>query len=131
MKPKEEEFKQELLTHDDMVHRILTSHMIPKDLFDKKGELKQETLEEAAELALFFHNTYEKLAPYFGYETRQDTKDFDFNSPNGKLMVAVCSEVIKWQAERMYSEEDLEVAFFEGRENNLPFTEWFKQFKKK
>ena len=30
-----------------------------------------------------------------------------------------------------YSEEELEVAFFEGRENNLPFTEWFKQFKKK
>ena len=40
----------------------------------------------------------------------------------------------KWQQEQdknKYSEEDLEVAFFEGRENNLSFNEWFKQFKKK
>jgi hypothetical protein len=37
----------------------------------------------------------------------------------------------KWMQERMYSEEELEVAFFEGRENNLPFTEWFEKFKKK
>ena len=37
----------------------------------------------------------------------------------------------KWQAERMYSEEELEVAFFEGRENTLSFNEWFEQFKKK
>ena len=37
----------------------------------------------------------------------------------------------KWMQERMYSEIELEVAFFEGRENNLSFTEWFEQFKKK
>ena len=35
------------------------------------------------------------------------------------------------QQERMYSEEELEVAFFEGRENTLSFNEWFEQFKKK
>ena len=35
-----------------------------------------------------------------------------------------------WMQERMYSQIELEVAFFEGRENNLPFTEWFEQFKK-
>ena len=37
----------------------------------------------------------------------------------------------KWVKERMYSEIELEVAFFEGRENNLSFTEWFEQLKKK
>jgi hypothetical protein len=37
----------------------------------------------------------------------------------------------KWQQERIYSEIDLEVAFFEGRENSLTFIEWFEQFKKK
>jgi hypothetical protein len=31
----------------------------------------------------------------------------------------------------MYSEIELEVAFFEGRENDLTFIEWFEQFKKK
>jgi hypothetical protein len=38
---------------------------------------------------------------------------------------------IKQKQERMYSEIDLEVAFFEGRENSLTFIEWFEQFKKK
>jgi hypothetical protein len=108
---------------------------------------KQETLDEASELALLFHNTYEKLAPTFGYETRQDTKEFDFKSNNGKLMVAVCSEVIKWQQEQdknKYSEEDLKEAFKGGgkmswtdinQETQEPyyydFTEWFEQFKNK
>lgn len=48
---------------------------------------------EGVELAEKFHDTYERLAPSFGYETRPDTKKFDPNSANGKLMVAVCSEI--------------------------------------
>lgn len=40
-----------------------------------------------------FHETYERLAPSFGYETRPDTKAFDPSTPNGRLMIAVCSEV--------------------------------------
>jgi len=46
-------------------------------------------------LARFFHSTYEKLAPQFGYETRQDTRDFDPTTPNGKLMVAVAAEAMR------------------------------------
>lgn len=46
------------------------------------------------EAAVLFHETYERLAPSFGYETRQDTKTFDHESKNGKLMIAVCGEVI-------------------------------------
>jgi hypothetical protein len=74
-------------------------------------EENKKTLEEAAELALIFHNTYEKLAPSFGYETRQDTKEFDFKSNNGRLMVTVCSEVIKLQKEQdnnKFTEEEVE-----------------------
>ena len=37
----------------------------------------------------------------------------------------------KWQAERMYSEEDLEQAHFEGKVKKQSFKEWFEQFKKK
>ncbi|MCK4820433.1 Lar family restriction alleviation protein [bacterium] len=44
-------------------------------------------------LAALFHNTYEELAPSFGYETRADTKELDFDSPNGKLMLAVCERI--------------------------------------
>jgi len=46
------------------------------------------------ELARLFHETYEELAPQFGYETRQETRAFDPESPNGKLMVATCESVL-------------------------------------
>ncbi len=48
----------------------------------------------ALESARLFHDTYERLAPEFGYETRPDTKQFDPESPNGKLMIAVVSEIL-------------------------------------
>ena len=49
--------------------------------------------DDAVQVALLFHNLYEMLAPKFGYETRKDTKGFDAESPNGKLMVAVCGQI--------------------------------------
>lgn len=39
------------------------------------------------------HEIYERLALDFGYETREETRDFDPNTPNGKLMMAVCAEI--------------------------------------
>lgn len=48
---------------------------------------------EGQHWAELFHDTYERLAPSFGYETRQDTKRFDPTSANGRLMIAVCGEV--------------------------------------
>lgn len=48
----------------------------------------------ALELAETFHEFYETLAPHYGYETRGDTKTFDPNSPNGRLMVAVCEKIL-------------------------------------
>jgi hypothetical protein len=82
-----------------------------------QGEPKQETLEEAAgnyaskklQRPITIYNPLESnVAEYVGF-----------------------IEGAKWQQERMYSEEELEVAFFEGRENTLSFNEWFEQFKKK
>jgi len=49
----------------------------------------------AEKLAIIFHETYERLAPRFGYETRPETRKFDKNSPNGRLMIAVCEEVLQ------------------------------------
>ena len=46
-------------------------------------------------LARRFHDLYESLAPTFGYTTRSDTKQFDPESPNGKLMIAVCNGLLK------------------------------------
>jgi len=46
------------------------------------------------ELAVLFHETYERLAPEFGYKTREDTKEFSEYTVNGQLMIAVCNEVL-------------------------------------
>lgn len=48
------------------------------------------------QLAVLFHETYEKLAPLFGYATRSDTKKFDAESSNGKLMICVCWVVLQF-----------------------------------
>lgn len=50
-------------------------------------------LDDPLELAVLFHVTYERLAPSSGYQTRKETRIFDPESPNGKLMVATCKEV--------------------------------------
>lgn len=47
--------------------------------------------EDAVAVARRFHETYERLAPQFGYETRAETRAFDPDSANGRLMIAVCA----------------------------------------
>jgi hypothetical protein len=46
------------------------------------------------QVAAQFHEAYERLAPSFGYETRHETRAFNPASPNGRLMIAVCAEVM-------------------------------------
>ena len=57
--------------------------------------MKKDRLPSAIDLAVFFHDTYERLAPDFGYETRLETREFNPSSQNGKLMIAVCKQVIR------------------------------------
>jgi hypothetical protein len=49
----------------------------------------------ALALAIRFHEAYERLAPRFGYDTRPETRNFDPQTNNGRLMVAVCREIIE------------------------------------
>jgi hypothetical protein len=65
---------------------------------------------EALDLARLFHDTYERLAPSFGYETRKDTRTFDPTTPNGRLMVVVCGEVLAALASPAARREDFERA---------------------
>ena len=44
--------------------------------------------EPATAAAVDFHETYEQLAPSFGYETRADTKKFDPESKNGLVKLS-------------------------------------------
>jgi hypothetical protein len=50
----------------------------------------------AERLAELFHDTYERLAPSFGYETRKASAVpwADVPEQNRALMVAVCAEVL-------------------------------------
>jgi hypothetical protein len=89
-------------------------------------EPKQETLEEAAEK----------------WNEKQTTLEFGkpHNSPN---RIKSFIDGAKWQEKRSYSEEDMKLAFeaghkkgFSGYPNTenwkeLPFKEWFEQFKNK
>ena len=86
----------------------------------KQEEPKQETLEEAAERYADYSNDYVPMS--FGDKFNETTKtDFIAGA--------------KWQAERMYSEEDLRNAYRWGTTVNHGtkehFNEWFEQFKKK
>ena len=51
--------------------------------------------EEILEITKKFHDTYEKLSKDYDYETRKETRVFDINSSNGKLMYETVNEVIK------------------------------------
>jgi hypothetical protein len=57
--------------------------------------MRQKAPMTAEELARTFHDYYEALAPNFGYETRVDTRAFDPSTPNGRLMTAVCEQILK------------------------------------
>ena len=50
---------------------------------------------EAEALAKRFHDMYEQLAPVFYYETKKDTRIFNKNNPNGKLMIEVCFNLLR------------------------------------
>ena len=49
----------------------------------------------ALDLARKFHEIYERLAPIYGYQTREDTREFDPESTNGRLMIAVCKQLAR------------------------------------
>lgn len=53
---------------------------------------------DAEKLARFFHETYERLAPEYGYETREASAVSWESVPknNKSLMIATASEVIKY-----------------------------------
>ena len=72
--------------------------------------------------------TLEKREPYWDLV---DAKAEQNNTIDLDTYAKGIQDGAKWQQERMYSEVELEVAFFEGRENNLPFTEWLEKFKNK
>jgi hypothetical protein len=60
---------------------------------------------DALGLATLFHDTYERLAPGHGYATRPETRRFDADSPNGRLMIATCEVILAELARREVTHE--------------------------
>jgi hypothetical protein len=94
-----------------------------------KEEPKQETLEKAAEK--------------YAESNQYDLEYYDEGGYQGIEVKSFAEKLVdfttKWQAERMYSEEDMAQSFMACWIENVPygieckvsFNEWFKQFKKK
>ena len=63
---------------------------------------------EAYRLARKFHKLYEEQAPFFGYITNPNTREFYPNSNNARLMAYVCYHIVKEETEKI--KEELERA---------------------
>jgi hypothetical protein len=57
-------------------------------------DTRTDMIPDPLALAKLFHDTYERLAPQYGYQTRLETRKFVPDTPNGKLMVATCAEIL-------------------------------------
>jgi hypothetical protein len=86
---------------DEQIDMILDAAKVPEppeSMLDYDVKVARAILahvrEEPEDMARKFHEAYERLAPVYGYETRHDTRAFDPASPNGRLMIAVCSELL-------------------------------------
>jgi len=121
----QEEPKQETFTYTEAAkkeERIFNSTM-----------MKQETLEEDVEMdeTIAWHLAKKRFAESLGHAP-------DINKKTHELIVSSLQEGIlagvKWQAEKMYSEEEVKHIISEALQSALvtvDFEQWFKQFKKK
>ncbi len=79
-----------------------------KEVFGEFAYLnfKETSIMDAEFMAKMFHDKYEKLAPSFGYKTRDATAKswFDIPENNKKLMIAVAQEILIVQKKQ--TEED-------------------------
>jgi hypothetical protein len=105
-----------IIPQEETKQEILPEFKLSKDIFNKISDLpKQEILEEAAEKRIPTGTHIWELT---------ETRRCDFIAG------------AKWQAERMYSEEEVKLAYNEGQvsiisANYIRTEEWFEQFKKK
>ena len=92
-------YTEEQVRHAVKMARSSTNIFTTPFLYDQHeilDILKPIELPTEEEMAIFFHEKYEELALSFDYTTRDDTRNFDKDSKNGKLMIEVCKEVKNW-----------------------------------
>lgn len=77
------------LPWEDCKHTAWDSPDRTMDVAEDEPEVAQ-----ALAVARAFHESYERLAPLNGYETRKDTRHFDPTTANGRTMLAVCADLL-------------------------------------
>ena len=88
---------------------------------------------EILEITKEFHDTYEKLASEYTYETREDTRVFDINSNNGKLMYATVNEIVSpileenQELKKQLEDANEKIILLQASESML---EWKKELEK-
>jgi hypothetical protein len=85
---------KDLLDHARSLERSLSA--AEARVKEMEDALRDAKLPGAIKLACWFHELYEEHAPEYGYETRPETRVFNATTPNGKLMIAVCREIMQW-----------------------------------
>ena len=71
-----------------------------------------------------FHNVYEQVAKEYGYKTREDTKELDFNSPNGMTMLKTVEMITTPYLEEIERLKEREIMLQER------FSDWKKGIEK-
>jgi hypothetical protein len=127
-----EELKQELYSMDNEVECNNCGNIMSLTGYKSGGREKKISDEEPKQ------ETLEEREPYWDLV---DKKAEQNNSIDLDAYAKGVQDGVKWQQERMYSEEDLRKAFNDGKENVgydeeifysiLTEQEWFEQFKKK
>ena len=84
-----------LYTEEQVIKALFTYPHPESTSEELLKELTPIELPSDEELAILFHNKYEELAPKFKYETKIETKKFNKDSNNGKLMIAVCKQILE------------------------------------
>jgi hypothetical protein len=125
----------EIIPSEFLADKVIYEINIPQE------EPKQETtLEEAAKIDLSKLCYYDKRNPDYIPYNEDDLTEIpkDCYCDNCFYGRSKLTEQLIMQAERMYSEEDMEKAFYEGlrkayssKKHNTCWKEWFEQFKKK
>lgn len=87
-----DEMRERNMPKNDHDEGLLTSTTRGRAATDTPAE----TRETAESLAQRFHETYERLAPSFGYATREASAKpwADVPEQNKRLMIAVCAEIL-------------------------------------
>jgi hypothetical protein len=119
-----------------------SNYNMKQEILDERERLEKEMFELEQELVRWYNSKPKQETLEEGFKTYYKNINYSEDSLYKETVKRDFKEGAHWQAERMYSEEDLREAFRQGQQNmsycevsgldsGLTEKEWFEQFKKK